>query len=363
MRKIVFVIEQLYGGGAERVTAALMNELCKTEEVHLISTYAYDTANDYPTDGRIMRHCFDDHPGSRAQTLLKRIGFLRRTICAINPMCVISLAACGTNALLTAALCGVKTPLILSERNDPTRFPTSWFERLLRLISYHLCEGLVFQTTGAQAYFPLKISKKSTIIVNPITGDIPARYEGIREQCIVNCCRLKPQKNLDLLIDAFADIADDYPGLRLEIYGEGPERQHLEAKISNMRLQDRILLPGYTQNAFATMHRAMMFVSSSDYEGISNSMLEALAIGTPTLCTDCPPGGARETITDGVNGLLVPTGDQKALAAAMRRLLDDPQLLEQISRNGHELRKKLSVGQIAQQWMAYLRKVCAGRKY
>lgn len=363
MRKIVFVIEQLYGGGAERVTAALMNELCKTEEVHLISTYCHDTAEDYSTDERIIKHTFAEKPLRRGLTLLKRIAFLRSTIRAINPTCVISLAACGTNALLTAALCGDKTPLILSERNDPMRFPTSWFERLLRLISYHLCEGLVFQTKGAQAYFPLKISEKSTIIVNPITGDIPARYEGIREQCIVNCCRLKPQKNLDLLIDAFADIADDYPGLRLEIYGEGPERQHLEAKINDMCLQNRILLPGYTQNAFAIMHRAMMFVSSSDYEGISNSMLEALAIGTPTVCTDCPPGGAREMITDSVNGLLVPTGNQKALAAAMRRLLNDAQLREQISRNGHKLRMKLSVEQIAQQWMMYMQQVCDGRKY
>lgn len=361
MRKIVFVIEQLYGGGAERVTAALMNELCKTEEVHLVSTYCHDTAEDYSTDERIIKHTFAEKSLHRGLTLMKRIAFLRSTIRAINPMCVISLAACGTNALLSVALWGIRTPLILSERNDPARFPTSRIERFLRHISYHLCEGLVFQTAGAQAYFSRRIRRKSIIIVNPITGEIPARYEGIREQRIVNCCRLKTQKNLDLLIEAFADIADDYPDLQLEIYGEGPERKRLETKISDMHLQDRILLPGYTQNAFAAMHSAMMFVSSSDYEGISNSMLEALAIGTPTVCTDCPPGGARETITDGINGLLVPTGDRNALAAAMRRLLSDPQMLEKLSRNGCELRNELSVERIAHQWIAYMQQVCTSR--
>ena len=93
-----------------------------------------------------------------------------------------------------------------------------------------------------------------------------------------------------------------------------------------------------------------MFVSSSDYEGLSNSMLEAMAIGLPTVCTDCPVGGARMVIRDGENGLLVPVGDREALAAAMCRVADDRALAETLSQNGRTLREKLSIGVIADEW-------------
>ena len=358
MEKIVFVIEQLYGGGAERVTAALMNELCKDTEVHLISTYCYDTTQEYPTDARIVHHNFAETAKTRAGLLLKRILFLRRTIREIDPMCVVSLAGCGTNALLMLALLGKKTPQVLSERNDPARFPASKIERGLRLLSYRMCDGLVFQTHEAQSYFSERIRSKSTIICNPLTGNLPPRYEGVRERKIVNCCRLNQQKNLDLLIDAFSDIADEFPDVVLEINGEGPERQRLEQKTRDMGLAGKIFMPGYADNVFDKMLKASMFVSSSDYEGISNSMLEAIALGVPTVCTDCPAGSAREVIRDGENGLLVPVNDRKALAEAMRRLLAEPDLQERLSQNGCRLREDISVGKIADKWHAYIRRIC-----
>lgn len=358
MKKIVFVMEQLYGGGAERVTAALMNELCKEAEVHLITTYCHDVSKDYPTDQRIIKHAFDVQNRSRAKKLLDRIVFLRKTISAIEPQCVVSLAGCGTHALLLIAVGGKRFPLVLSERNDPARFPTTRIERFLRFLSYLLCAGLVFQTHEAQAYFPQIIGRKSVVITNPVTSLLPARYEGVRERKIVNCCRLTPQKNLDLLFEAFADITGEFPDVSLEIYGEGPERARLEKKILDMKLEDRIHLQGYSDNIFEKMRKAAMFVSSSDYEGISNSMLEAIALGVPAVCTDCPAGGAREVIRRGENGLLVPTGDRKAMADAMRRLLSEPELLERLSRNGCKLREEISVTVIAKKWKDYIDRVC-----
>ena len=359
MRKIAFVIEQLHGGGAERVTAALMNELCKEAEVHLISTYRHDTAKDYPTDARVIKHAFDTQHESRAKLLQNRISFLKRTIFAIDPLCVVSLAGCGTNALLTLAMFGKRIPLILSERNDPARFPTSRIERLLRFLSYCLCGGLVFQTHEAQSYFTDIITRKSIVIINPLTSDLPPRFEGVRERKIVNCCRLAPQKNLDLLIEAFADIAGEFQDISLEIYGEGPERVRLEKKILDMKLKNRIHLPGYSNDIFTKIQKATMFVSSSDYEGISNSMLEAMAIGVPTICTDCPAGGAREVIQNGENGILVPTRDKNAMAAAMRKLLKEPDLLKQMSKNGCKLREDICVTVIAEKWNNYIDQICS----
>lgn len=361
LKKIVFVIEELYGGGAERVTAALMNELCLQTEVHLISTYRHDETKDYPTDRRIIKHTFDGQTESRLKTLAKRIAYLRRTILSIAPDCVLSLAGCGTHALLNVALAGSGIPIILSERNDPARFPHSSVERMLRFISYLSCKGLVFQTHGAQAYFPGIISRKSVIISNPITSNLPKRYEGMRENRIVNCCRLSKQKNLVLLIDAFSEIAAEFPDMALEIYGEGPEREVLEKRISELHLQNKVYIPGYIENVFETIRTAAMFISSSDYEGLSNSMLEAMALGVPVICTDCPAGSAREVINHGENGYLVAVGDRAGLSSAIRGLLRNPEVMERFSRNGAKLRDEISAEMIAGKWLAYMEKICAKR--
>ena len=354
MRKLVFVIEQLQGGGAERVTAALMNELCGKMEVHLVSTYHHDLEDEYPTDPRITRHTIGAPCKPWIALLGQRMLYLRRMIREIAPDCVVSLATTRTNILLTLAMTGSKIPLVLSERNDPARSPSTKVVRALRYWIYDACEGLVFQTTEAQQYFPARIHGKSTVICNPLTGRLPERYEGEKKQRIINCCRLAPQKNLDLLIDAFSDIADEFPELSLEVFGKGSERERLEKKISDMGLAERIHLPGFSEHAHEEMQKSLMFVSSSDYEGISNSMLEAIALGVPTVCTDCPAGGAREVIRDGVNGLLVPTGDRDALVQAMRRMLMEPELAHRVSRNGFELRSELAPEVIAGKWLDYI---------
>lgn len=359
MKKIVFVMEQLFGGGAERVTATLMNEFCRDTEVHLITTYCYDHNNDYHMDARIIRHFCDAESKNRAVTLLKRIVFLRKTIVAIAPLCVVSLAGCGTNALLTTALWRKNIPLVLSERNDPVRFPESKIERMLREVCYSMCDGLVFQTTEARSFFSRKMQDKSVVISNPITGNLPLRYEGIREPRIVNCCRLTAQKNLDLLIEAFSDIAGEFPELVLQIYGEGPERTRLDKKIHTMQLDGKVFLPGYTDKVFEKIRKASIFVSSSDYEGISNSMLEAIALGVPSICTDCPAGSAREAIRHGENGMLVPVRNREAMANAMRTLLRDPEKMAKMSQEACRLREEISAQKIAGKWMAYIDEICA----
>lgn len=93
-----------------------------------------------------------------------------------------------------------------------------------------------------------------------------------------------------------------------------------------------------------------MFVSSSSFEGLSNSMLEAMAIGLPTICTDCPCGGARMIIINGVNGILVPNGDKDALAQAMAQVADDSKLAAYLSKNAMKIREDLSIKKIARLW-------------
>ena len=151
-------------------------------------------------------------------------------------------------------------------------------------------------------------------------------------------------------------MCQHFPEYTLCIYGEGTERQHLEEKIKLLGLENKVLLPGHSHNIYEEIRKAALFVSSSDYEGISNSMLEAMALGVPTICTDCPAGGARETIRNGENGLLVPVGDRQALAAAIGQVLSDDILAQSLSNESRKLREQLSAATVAQKWLEVIEK-------
>ena len=110
-------------------------------------------------------------------------------------------------------------------------------------------------------------------------------------------------------------------------------------------------MPGFAEDIHQKMLDAMLYVSSSDYEGISNSMLEALGMGVPTIATDCPVGGARMVIQNGVNGLLVPVKDANALYNAMKRIIEDKNFMEMISKEATKILKKYPLEKISQKWI------------
>lgn len=355
---MMFVIPYLSGGGAERVTAVLASQLSRMEgcQVYMV-TYSREPERDYPVDQGVIWHTM----GSDFSGLLGKLRFFRKTICDVHPDCVLSLGGAGVIALLTVAVAGQRIPLILSERNDPRRDPRNMFLRFLRRWAYGRCSGVVFQTHEAMEFFPPRIRRKSQVISNPLTGKLPPRFDGTREKRIVTCSRLSEQKNLNLMIDAFSDIAPRFEEYTLHLYGEGEERARLEEKIRVMGLKERVFLPGYSNHIYEDIRKASLYVSSSDYEGISNSMLEAIALGIPAVCTDCPAGGARETICHGVNGLLVPTGDREKLAQAMASVLEDEVFARRLSVEGEKLRDAISAEVIARHWLRFVEQV--ERKY
>lgn len=351
--KLAFVMGKLRGGGAERVTASLINELSKDgHEIHLIS-FEINRDLDYPVSTDVIVHTREVRTNCRINAIFERISYFRRTIKKIKPACVICLDGPRIKVLLTIALLGVRCPLILAERNNPVSEPNERILRFLRTLCYTVCDGVVFQTEGARSFFSRRIRRKSMVIPNPISQQLLAPYNGIREKRIVNFCRLIPQKNLPLLFEAFSDIAEDFPEYILEIYGEGPLYDSLQNKIDGMKLEKRIFLRGFVNPVYPYIRNAALFVSSSNYEGISNSMLEAMAMGIPSICTDCPPGGASETILDGINGLLVPVCDRAAMGDAIRRVLSDRELSGRLSMESSCIRKRLDPKVISKQWLLF----------
>lgn len=244
--------------------------------------------------------------------------------------------------------------VVISERNDPAQYPSSKSYRKFRDFCFKLADACVFQTEDAKNYFSSDIQQKGTVIPNPINDRIPEFDRLNREKVVMSTGRLKEQKNFPMLIKAFAEFVKQFPDYSLEIFGEGNLLDELSTLTKKLNIEDKVYFKAFTDNIWQEMARASMFVMSSNYEGISNSMLEALAIGLPTICTDCPVGGARQMIDNGVNGLLVPVGDVDALTKAMCRVAEDKDFAERLGYNAHQIREKYPLNVIADKWIGVM---------
>jgi glycosyltransferase involved in cell wall biosynthesis len=170
-----------------------------------------------------------------------------------------------------------------------------------------------------------------------------------KKRRIVSAARLMKQKNQLMLIESFAQIKQDFPDYTLTIYGEGPFRDTLEARIAELNLTDSVFLPGKVQNVFDCIADADLFVLSSDFEGMPNALIEAMCLGLPVISTKV--SGATDLIEHGHNGLLTEVGDTNQLTECMRQMLADPQLRLRCAGNALEINERLQVDGIIRQWL------------
>lgn len=354
--KILFLIEQLSGGGAERVTSLLANELAQRKEITVYLCKYYETDNEYFLSDDVIQYANSIHYTTKYIEIWNNHRYTSKIIRHIQPDVVISLSMYKANIPLSLGHIHKAYKLILSERNDPSRLPTKRYLKILRDFAYRRADGIVFQTDGARDYF---INLNSVVIPNPIHIPSKYNYSSNREKYIINCSRLNEQKNLPMLIEAFSQVADVISEYSLYIYGEGSERENLEKLILNKNLKGRVKLCGFDNNVIEKISKAALFVSSSDYEGISNAMLESLALGTPTICTDCPIGGARLMINNMKNGILVKVGDVNGLAEAIVYMLKNYDDATRMGQKAMELREKYSVSKIADMWLSFVNKIVA----
>ena len=225
-----------------------------------------------------------------------------------------------------------------------------------------LADKIVFQTPGAKSYFPRSVQKKGVIIPNPISDRLPDAYHGERDRRVVNFCRIAPQKNLKVLLDAFDFFFREYPDYTLDIYGivsdGAPYKAELEAYAKTLSAAESIRFYPGCADVHQKIIQANMFVSSSDYEGIFNSMLEAMAIGLPVIVTDCANGGERMCIQDGKNGLIVPRRDAKAMAEAMILVAENEDFAYSVSTEAAKIRNRFSQDEIFCKWKEVIKQMC-----
>lgn len=347
--RIMFVTPGMGFGGAERVMSILANKL--TEQGEQISFVVMDDDKElaYPLHDGVALHFMQTARFDKHGNLARLIKVLRGHIKNLRPDVIVSFFS-TTLAFSWLASFGMGIPLVFSERNDPYHNINGIKAKLYQTIALGCSKHIVFQTAGARDYYGSWVKRKATIILNPFDGRSLPQEHPQKEKLLVSAGRLCEQKNQAVIIDAFQKIADRYPEHRLVIYGEGPLREQLQSRIDNYGLSDRILLPGTDRNLLERIQNAELFLFGSDFEGLPNALIEAMALGLPCVSTDCSPGGARELIDNYKSGIVVPCGNGEKMAEAISFMLDDPQTAKAMGTEARKILDKLSVEAICEKW-------------
>lgn len=343
--KIVFVLPDMPGGGSERVVALLANEYIKRGYSVAILLFAGKQVA-YPLDERIEIVIAGEPSAGNPLIQLKRLFRMRRYYKKNRGCYIFSFCVRGSIFSVLAAA-GIPHSLLVSERNDPTHFSG----KRLRDWSYRKADKLILQTEDMKRCFSKDIQKKSAVIPNPVSDNMPEPYRGERKKQVVAVGRLQPQKNHKLLLESFADFQKSYPDYELHIFGVGELEKTLKQLAEELHISNKVVFRGFSSSVQKEIWDSAMFVLSSDYEGISNSMIEALAMGVPVISTDCPAGGSRMYIKNNVNGILVPVGDKKALSEAMKKLAGNPEFAKQLSENGEKIKEQYGLEKIADKFL------------
>ena len=348
--KITFILGSMGRGGAERVISILSREYAqKGWETEIIMLLSDNVEYDLHETTKVLD--FSAGGGSRIKRLPYWLRSVRKHIRDGKPDVVLSFAA-RINIIVQAVCLGLNQKIIVSERNDPKCDGRSVFVRCLTKLLYPLAHCVVFQTKRAASYF--KGLKNTVIIPNPIEVAVYANKE--KQTKIVNVGRLTLQKNQKMLIKAFFEIHKKYPEYSLEIYGEGELRAELQALIKQLELDEKVFLMGNQKNIHERICDAQIFVLSSDYEGLSNALLEAMVMGLPCISTTC--AGSDEVICDGENGILIQVGDGRALEEAMEALIKDKTLCQKISENSRKSSETVKKENVTKQWMKIIEGEC-----
>ena len=354
---IAFLISSLQKGGAQRVLVNLANTFYKKGyKVTIVTQYL--EKNEYMIEEGIERVLSeissDEITGNRITNFYRRFQKLRRIWKELNPEVIVSFI--GKNNLMSIITSRfLNIPVVVSVRGEPhEEYPSNLLWKITNILFAH-ADGVILQTGMCKATFSAKVQKRAVILQNPVNEKfIRPYYDGKREDLIVSIGRLDSNKNHRLLIEAFSDIAARYSSYKVAIYGDGESRKDLEKLIADRNLEEKVLLPGITDEVEHILETSKIFALTSNTEGMPNALIEAMVMGVPGIATDCPCGGPRELITDGENGFLISVNGRAELAEKLKLLIDDEELYKKVSLNARKLADKLNPTAVFETWENYI---------
>jgi glycosyltransferase involved in cell wall biosynthesis len=272
---------------------------------------------------------------------------LRRGIAETKPDAVISMIDV-MNIRMLAATEGLPVRRFVSERCDPWLYSIQRYAPLRRRL-YPRADGVIGQT-AEMAQHLAAYGARCHAIPNMVLPAPPRAANGNGgRRMLVALARLVPDKRLNVIVRAFARIADAHPKWDLEIWGEGPQRTFLQSVIEEVGGAERIRLRGHATDVYSVLREVDLFAMSSVAEGFPNALCEAMACGVPPVVFDCGPG-VRAIVRDGVDGVLVRAFGPEPLAAALDRLMRDDVERTRLGSRAPEVAERFSPETVMRKW-------------
>lgn len=364
--KIVFITASIgYAGAAKQLCFVAESLAERGHEIHIVNLNSTQCAGAFErtVSEKVTVHVAKTS-GRRGFRRFEQIGYIKKVAKQVGTELLVGYTP-YPNAMAKIVGSMLHIPAIMSERGDPNcTFGKSAISRMMFSI-INRCEGGVFQTQGAMDYYKEGMRKRGTVIANPIfvNEDPPYVAATERDKTVVSVGRLDNfQKRYDVMFDAFSIFSKIHPAYRLKLYGTGNDEAKFHAWCEERGIADKVDFMGLTSQPMKDIAKDGMFLITSDFEGISNSLLEAMAAGLPCVSTDHTPGGARLLIQDGENGLLAPVADAEKLAEAMCRFAEDEELTEKCGVAARDVTNRFAPNVIVDQWEQYCLKIVKGKK-
>lgn len=340
--KITFVTATLTSGGSERVMSIVANKMQERGyEVEIICLN--DQIVFYPINEGIKITHVEVEAGTKS--LPKKLWWFRKHIQKTQPDVVIAFMV-SVYTVTLFALMGIDIPVISSVRNDPAY--SNLRKKITRKLLLPRSAHVVVQTQQIKKFFNKSIQNMTTVIYNPVNEKVFKLQPTKKKNRIISVGRLYPQKDQKTMIEAFANVSEHHPDWKLVIFGEGPERKALESLVERLKVKDKVILPGRSENIIDELNKSKIFCLSSIYEGMSNALVEAICVGLPIVTTKV--SGTEELIKNGENGFIVNIGDKESMAKALIKIIEDKNLQNQFAEKNKAQAIKFETNTIVKQW-------------
>lgn len=379
-RRLTITVPSLSLGGAEGVAAMMANHWAQAGDSVTLITLDFSDTDTFQLSETVQRCELGVMQNSRnlLQAVFnnrKRVRQLRKVIAASQPDVVISLTD-RMNVLTLLATRKSNWPVLISERSDPRHHSIGRLWSFLRKQTYPRATALIVQTQGVADFCrqwlkgtPIEVIPNA--VPAPRSPDIPVVTEQTLlarspSKVIFGMGRLSYEKGFDRLIDAFSELAEEFPQWKLRILGEGPLRESLQATIDERGLQEKIELTGWVADPELYLDQGELFVLSSRYEGFPNALLQAMSRGLACISTDCESGPA-EIAQEGLHLSIVQTkkiselSPSNQLALMMREFMNHERLRKEASINSLQVTERFSVSRFFQAWDELIQKAIKGK--
>lgn len=360
--KILFFVSSLHAGGAERVAATLSSAWARRgDTVTLVPTFTGKGTCFYRLNAAVRVVWLADRLGWLGRKLfpgVMKLFAIRRLIRETRPDVIVSFLT-NVNVVVLLATRGMGVPVIVCERTNPAvSTNVGKLLKRLRALTYRWASIVCLQSEDTVPAFTKMVPglRDVAVIPNPLPPDLLEPHTGRSEggtpprRKLMAMGRLVPIKGFETLIRAFSAISDEFPDWDLHIWGEGPLRAALTQQIQEAGLQQRIWLPGRTDQPWQELAQADVFALTSLVEGFPNALLESMALGRACVTVDCP-SGPREISEDGRVAVLVPPDDAPALGRALAQLMGDPVLRDVLGKHAAvSVRERYGLPDVLEKW-------------